>query len=112
LRGAILFFSISKQLLFASAQTDLRSLMGATIYLDEPQVNFDSILSKNLQKSSAKQNNSEVSLNEMKNFVFCDHSEFFMASLAFNLCVAPERTNVLLRGEKCCNVTTNTKSAL
>ena len=39
-------------------------------------VYFAVIASKNLQKSSAMQNISGVSLNEVKNFVFGDHSGF------------------------------------
>ena len=39
-------------------------------------VYFDIIPSKNVQNSSAIKNNSEVSLNEVKNFVFGEHSDY------------------------------------
>ena len=39
-------------------------------------VYFSIMASKNLQKSSAIQNNSGVSLNEVKNFVLGDHSDY------------------------------------
>ena len=39
--------------------------------------------SKNLQKSSAIQNNSGVSLNEVKNFVLGDHSDYCLQFFVF-----------------------------